>query len=92
MALVQKRNTRKNLIAIIVLIVVVVGGGVAYWFLTHVPSDRQTDEFRRRDLPILTTFGEEFLSSERVQALRQYGNVPVEAEPYGNENPFLQQF
>lgn len=92
MALVQKHDPKKTILPATVLAAVLAGAGLTYWLLTRQPVSPTTSSARSRDLPILTSFGEEFLNSPRIKNLKSYGQLPVKPEPFGNPDPFLQTF
>lgn len=92
MALVRKRDTKRTAILAGILVLVIVGGGLAYYFLTRQPVTSTQKTLQTRDLPILTNFGADVLRSDWVRGFRQYGQLPVETQPYGNSNPFEQRF
>lgn len=92
MALVQKRDPKKNILLAVIMVVILVGGGLTYWLLTREGTGTASSGTQTRDLPIITSFGQEFLTSQRVKNLKAYGQLPVKAEPFGNNNPFLQTF
>lgn len=92
MALVQKRDPKKTILLAVVLVAVLAGAGLTYWLLTREPVSTTTSSAQSRDLPIITSFGEDLLNSQRVKNLKSYGQLPVPAEPFGNNNPFLLTF
>lgn len=75
MALQQKRDTRKTVLYAIAFGVVVVGGIIALIVLNpkSTTTDETTGSIRTgNDLPIYSSFGEEFYQSEQYKELRDY--------------------
>ncbi|MFH0828933.1 MAG: hypothetical protein V1907_02020 [Candidatus Kerfeldbacteria bacterium] len=100
MALVQKRDTRKNVVYLALLGVAVAGGIVALFFFKPKGSTvdtTNTSYVKGRDQPTYTTFGEDLYESEQYKQLRDYleGSTPIQPTnantSQGNPNPFRSQ-
>lgn len=93
MALVKKNNARRTMITLIVFIALIAGAGVAYYFVQRTgPTDKDTDMTTFRDDPIPTEFNLAPLQAARDRGLKHYGQDPVSADPFGNQDPFSQRF
>ncbi len=101
MALVQKRDERKNIMYLAVL-GVVIAVGIAALFILKPKGTADVDTtlpgfVGGRDNTILTKFDEEIYQTEQFKALRDYladtqPIQPVNAAPgIGNPNPFRNQ-
>lgn len=100
MALVQKRDERKNLMYLGALGIVIAAGVVALFVLKpkgQTDVDTSTGFVGGRDTPTFTKFSEEVYQTEQFKALRDYLDntqpiEPVNATPQGgNPNPFRKQ-
>lgn len=100
MALVQKRDAKKNIMSFVLLGVVVVGGIVALvMYLPKNSSNTNTGgsfASNGRDLQTFTNFDEDIYSSDQFRQLNNYLNgAPVTNTNVnaggGNTNPFRQQ-
>ncbi len=91
MALVQKRNPKRNLILLAAAGGAVVVGLIAYFLFIAPPSSSTSsgdNQVVQRDLPIVNDFGEKIFDDPRFQSLQPYGDLPVDRGAIGRSNPF----
>jgi hypothetical protein len=91
MALVQKRNTQKNMILFGGLGAAAVIAIVVYFTVIAPPASgpvENNDQVAQRDLKIIQDFGEDVLTDPRYQALKPAGDLPINIGNIGRPNPF----